>query len=934
MIYREHFVEIFVNGHKLDLESQESLNLRFNNVMYDPEKISSTQSEYSFEFSVPSTPNNDSVFDYANNLSKLNKFHMRWDAEVYADGDIIFEGTLTLNSYGDKKYNCNLVSVKVYSLDDIFGDAVMTEIPWYIPFDGSSTINQYNNDNSSKVVFPLVSYGAFQKSPYNSDSVAKDYTSKFDLDEWNRWYIESFAPSLNMLETVKKAFEWKGYNVMGNAFDNVVLKEIFCSTNLANEQSPTYNLGNPKFGSVSLRTTYVSNSVGYAQDLKFPYYRLSGYLDLLNPDAEIQNEKWNFPSVQLYDLLNGGNVNVTNTSYMYQPNEHIIVIPADGFYKIEMSVNGRLNTTGNITASQWVRTNYPYNDIDEVDVTFPVDMKTTAPFEIQLVKNYDDNLELIKGKYNLTYFDGNPSHRTYGSGSSNRNNTMTAFPHEKMGSSPWYMPPTKINGLGDNGSYWVTDTTLGYMPLDGDIMAYDSAVSPIFICGFTTMGNDNGVGTASVMKNGYSWSKSYSEQNYAFYTQQGYEIGELIGISTNPTTYQRNEYIESPVPTFTQGSNWMQGRICCMVYLNKNDVLQLYGVQRDYATTGGVRTNYSVTYDVSLNITAASPKSYAVLKDLNYGYNSPTDYDVDLKVTNFLNKETKVSDWIQGIIDAYNLEMIQNGNNVELNVKRKFNNGLMPVVDIDDRVNSAEAKASMIEYPKSMAIMYKIDTDEWGFEKSVTPQSKLNDDDWKDYGDSGFTVVKLNDDSYVTAKSDKQLQFSYTWYDNFKWYPVDSSFNKTSSNYTTIRIPVISKYSYMIDGYDYTESMKKDGYGQPQRFWFRPTSTNSYVWTRTYPTESITIFEPQNLLNSDGAYLNLSYKVTEQSLLTEYFNLTPYLASNYVTVEAYISPEEYKMIKNGALVHFDSDLYIPTEVSGYDATGFNPTEIKMIKKIQ
>ena len=137
----------------------------------------------------------------------------------------------------------------------------------------------------------------------------------------------------------------------------------------------------------------------------------------------------------------------------------------------------------------------------------------------------------------------------------------------------------------------------------------------------------------------------------------------------------------------------------------------------------------------------------------------------------------------------------------------------------------------------------------------------------------------------------------------------------------------------MIDGYDYEESMKHDGYGLSQRFWFKPKATTSYVWTRTYPTEMVQIYEPHNMWTNNIDYLNLSYKVTEPSLLKRYFNITPYLASNYVTVEVYLSPDEYKMIKNGAMVRFDSDLYIPVEISGYDPTNNDKTTLKMIKKL-
>lgn len=138
----------------------------------------------------------------------------------------------------------------------------------------------------------------------------------------------------------------------------------------------------------------------------------------------------------------------------------------------------------------------------------------------------------------------------------------------------------------------------------------------------------------------------------------------------------------------------------------------------------------------------------------------------------------------------------------------------------------------------------------------------------------------------------------------------------------------------MIDGYDYDESMKHDGYGQPQRFWFRPVGTMAFVWTRTYPPEKIEIFEPSNIWEwpQKNLYCNLSYKTTEPSLL-QYFNITPYLASNYVIVDVYLNPEEYKMVKNGSMVHFDSDLYYVVEVNGYDPTGNNPTELKMIKKV-
>ena len=212
----------------------------------------------------------------------------------------------------------------------------------------------------------------------------------------------------------------------------------------------------------------------------------------------------------------------------------------------------------------------------------------------------------------------------------------------------------------------------------------------------------------------------------------------------------------------------------------------------------------------------------------------------------------------------------------------------------------------------------------------------MNEADWKKYIDSGYTVIALNDDSYVTNTSDKNLQFSYTWYDNFTWNEVNEQGTQQDVE-VVLRMPVISKFTYMIDGYDYEESMKHDGYGLTQRFWFKPqpvqyssegANVNTYIWTSSYPKEKVDLYIPAN--EKDG--VNLSYKTTENSLLNR-FNITPYLGSNYVIVDVYLSPEEYKAIKGGCYIRFDSDLYLPVEINGYDCTGANPTELKLIKKV-
>ena len=981
MVYKSHYVELFVNGHRVELESQDSVNVRFNNVLFDPTKISSTQAEYSFEFELPCTPVNNKIFDYANDLAKLNKFRPRWDAELYADGNLIFSGTLTLNSVKDRMYNVNLVSVKVNSLDDIFGEAVMTDIKinpdgdkWEIPFNGAGfetspyTIDYYNKEcaegRNSEVCFPLISYGVFEKDPVYNDDVGSTYTSKYDLDKYNRWYVESFFPSISMLETMKKAFEWKGYSVGGDAFQDSLLKEVFMSTNLADGQDPTYNLANPKFGKLELEVGWETpiNGSAYTQSLDFPYFRVGG---VMKSDGKCDGSQFNFSDVQLYDMLSEGNVTVANSSYLYQPNEHIIVIPADGFYKITLSGETHISTAQtSFQANQWYMgyITEPTESLNMGEVEIPVSMRKYMPVEIQLVRNYDDNLELIKGENNFYLYNGVPGHDTF-AGHINHLNMTTTYPHEKPGCAYRYVEDHSLVGYADGWTYalptnmsrfgaednkalydYSEGNNVSYLFNDGDIMAYDPAVSPIFICGFSSMGNENGGGCASVIKNGYSWSQTVSERYDSFYPQYGNwksntsfitnSYGRKIpswNLTTLITTHNQNTYNGS-FNYYSSNENAMRGQIQCMVKLNKGDVLQLYAVQREY-THDNDQCQYKIYADYKLTIEAASPKSYEALLG-KFDYNSPSQFDTNLNLANFFNKEKKVSEWIQNCIDAFNLELIQDNKSVIINTRRKYVFDAT-AVDVDNRVNSNEAESSAIDYPRSMAVKYKINEDEWGFERSAVEnagegESVLDRDDWKKYADSGYSEIILNDDTYVTNKSEKSLQYSYTWYWDFNWYEVDVDGQQNPyRDPVVLRIPCISKFQYMVDGYGYEESMKHDGYNLPQRFWFRPKPTECYVYTETYPKEMITIYTTENEYNG----INLSYKNTERSLLTEFFNISAYLSSNYVEIEVYLTPDEYNRLKNGALVRFDKDLYWVVSIDGYSPTGNDPTTIKIMKKV-
>ena len=967
MVSNTHYIELYINRKLVELESQESLHLRMNSVLFNPARTSTKQAEYSFSFDIPSTPINDKILDYANNLSKINKFHARYSAQVYSDGNLIFDGSLTIKSYDgkDKMYNCNLVNIKINTLEEIFDEDVLTDVKWYVDFDGASTINSVNADLSTKYYFPLVSYGAFQKQPLQADAddpALDKYSSIYQIDSTNKWWLSSFYPSLNMLEEVKKCFEWKGYTVGGDAFSDPILSEIYLSTNLAEDYNPTYNVGNQKFGRLSLGVTWSGSSNPHSafeasyngtQELKFPYYPATDGMSSLEYNQETSEyyfkeneiELWNFSEILKTHILGAGDVTIDSASTMYDLEGNYIRIPADGLYKISMEGTVHLTQTDDITAEQYVHewnshTTAMTSSASSKVITFHPSMRITTPIEIQLVKNEDDNIELIKGKNNLRINDGYPDNETeMGQGRlSNYFNYKSCFPHEQIG----YSTITKWKQIPDaSTSFWFGN--LGYIYEDGEYMCYDPVVSPAFICGMTTMGNKEGGGTTAVIKNGYSWSRTYSERTDSWYYQQGY-----LSYSYNSTTgnfeYERtnfnaNSFPNNPHPYFYQTGPLASFKTYAMVWLKKDDILNLLAVRRNY-WCGTTQVSYSCEANVHLDIEAISSKNIFTAQATNVGWNTPTEFSNKLNLMEFTNKDVKVSEWLKNIQTAFNLSYEMNGNTVDVNINKGIKKNILNAVDIDDRVNSNNVESEYISYPKEMSIKFKIDTNEYGFKASV-PLEHINDDDWKNWGESGYTIIKLNDDSYETSSQKTNTQFSYTWYES-KFYTQYTSLSE--KKYFTI--PVISKDEYFIDGYNYIEMQKHRGYQLSQRFWFRPKTSlgletecfyivNDYYlyqpinWNHPIPqAETVDPYGTEPMLNG----FNLSYKDTETSIATEYFNIHPMLSSNYVNVETFLNPMEYIQIKGGALVHFDSDLYYTSEISGYDPSGANPTKLKLIKK--
>lgn len=369
-----------------------------------------------------------------------------------------------------------------------------------------------------------------------------------------------------------------------------------------------------------------------------------------------------------------------------------------------------------------------------------------------------------------------------------------------------------------------------------------------------------------------------------------------------------------------------KGKVTCIMQLNKNDIISLKCVEKYYPQREGSRgiTYYDVKLTGSIQFEAFAPNAERVVASSTLNWNDESKFDVNLNLGNFLNAEEKQSDFVNNFIKAFNLSYKQEGNVVYLNKQSTdFNQPISPV-DIDNRINSNEAETESIDYPTYMQVKFSIDDEEAGFYDSV-PSDKINLDDWKNYADIGSEKVILveNNDSKAEEIS---LNTSYTWYTTFQYIQYDNDGNKIGSK--NIQLPIISKDEYMIEGYAYEDSMKVDGKGLKQRWWFRQPVDNSI---NLYLVNGDDILTTIPIGVKDDFLLN--YNNDDNTLLTRYFNIISMGNSNYVNIECYLSPLEYKIIKNGGLIKFDDDIYIVSEISGYDPTGNNKTKLTLIKKV-
>ena len=986
MLNNQHSVSIIVNGEMVDIYSQEKLNLRINNVVFDPVSISTRTGEYSFSFELPATTKNNRIFNYANNSAKLNKFNTKYECEVIADGITIFNGVLRLTDTQTNNYKCNLVNIKVYNVNDIFGDMVMSDLDWQVDFNGTSTINGVNGWYESGYYFPLVCYGAFQKDPkatYNGE--INEYSDLTTIDYYNKWYWESFHPSLNLLEVVKRLFRQRGYNVSGDIFNDKAMKMIYMSEFIDSSQDPFYNINKSEIGDLHIAGSYSNVGMTNGRTMnnsssstfggrQFTNAVIGSYQDLTFPKELVYDDTYQWDRICWYDVFatNTGserhNFTVPPTNnYIYRQNaptstSGFIYIPADGLYTIELTVDNVSIADEQSTDITYMKKEYRYEDRESkiVEVEVPLEKNfNSMPVEIHLLRNsnetelintVDENYlqyphEMDYTKYKEiqiatggTSSSGHSSGGGYGGGGGtfgNGRRTGTGQSGRRPESSS--STTTTSNGnFGGNRSAAVIPDELYYTP-KGSTIAYDPYANPNFICGFSTLNE-----SCAVIKNGVSWNSTISDFNQSHYRNNGYIKRTKQGTETQ-SDYNKNT-LNCPNTDYfsTTGTYTRSGKVTCVVELKKNDILYLelitrfyYDIKRTYHNVHGHGTSsstsdgtYRVSFNYDIKVTPYTNKTDQYINAQNMPYLPSEEvkkngWGTKLRLGNFLNNKEKAADFVNNFIKSFNLEYIQNGTNIILNKAKKV---IIPLnyVDLDDRVNTDNITFQRIDYPNTMQVKWSIDYDEAGAYRSIDTVEHQGASNWKDYVDIGSDKIVM-DTTNENVDSSIESKFAYTWYEDFTYKDFDRQTFEENGHIVNMRLPLIAKDENFIVQND--DAMKHDGLSLKQRLWFRDQETQETF--RMWNGDEVVITIPSETY---WDYV-LNYKQEIGSMVDKYFNIIPMVDSNYAIVDTYLTPFEYNMLKNGAMVRIDNDLYIVSEIQGYDCTGNNLTNLKLIKVI-
>jgi len=232
-------IRIIVYDQELDYIKAEDLGIKFNRVVDDLNNLSNRFGDFSYNFKLPRTKNNSTIFQYADAHGRKNIFKPNRDlpCTVYNNDRLLLDGVISLESITDDAFVCTFYS-KLKEFADLIEDKNLRDLEFdEITFDYEDTIvnhinANYANSDDTIWQFPFIYYGTVF-TPYDTYEGKQDFNGDdFDQDTFprqqyyyamntvsgnssNRYYIHQFPPVFYVVRILEQIFTDAGWTIGG-----------------------------------------------------------------------------------------------------------------------------------------------------------------------------------------------------------------------------------------------------------------------------------------------------------------------------------------------------------------------------------------------------------------------------------------------------------------------------------------------------------------------------------------------------------------------------------------------------------------------------------------------------------------------------------------------------------------------------------------------
>jgi hypothetical protein len=859
--------ELYIDGRMCDLT--DNFSVRLNRQLINPGELSAKDAQYSYSVTLPITSANNEIFGFANIEETRGKFVRMYIAELIAGGVRIFMGNFRLSEISERAYKGNLVIPAPKTVKDVFNGITWKDLTGHwLPFDSLATsVSRYNRAAATepqKAIFPYVLYGVLPKRAINGI-----YSDRNVWDDSTIFSIDNMPPSVNVLMLLREAFSKKGFQLNGNVFSDLRLRELYLSHKDDGKQGLPWNYRSN--GRIKVEGTW-QNAVPTNCVAKDSHCEKAARISRHEPNLNVFEVMSGSNSIISHKEDPGGNLIPTHYENGRPGNAGArIVVPISGYYKIEFAASLAILYRG---AGSCVMKDQDTGVTYEEAITSTLKKKQ---IEIRLTRTPDADLssEKLDGTFCRDNLPQSPE------------DDERYYPRVTDGKSVHLIDAAQDKNIITGFSFGVGDpfgeNADRSNPMDSrDIPSQTQIASPFLSWDVDAAGSDRPL--VIVPSPGYMRVNS-----------------EGIGLETDK---YKVALVNTPVSyDLVSGDRTARGKVCAIAWLNRGEVLSIISVS--YPAI------YSINYSLELTPFRSDKdwipgyyREQGKLPTLDWN-DSPTFESDRIDLFKFMPQEDKVDDWITEFCKAFNLRLSQTGNDTfSLDTKptRKSYDGsyvdLDGVTSVRDRVNTP------LGLPSLYKLGFTVDMEEEGY-------FLTNDDGGGEYS-TGATEEKI-----IEQKS----KFSYNWFKDIIW--------KGDIGSVTLPLPIISKHDVWVNEMPYSEAQGKSYTDLAPRFWLYGGLLNDLGASFTFNGDSVAVAKVTN----SNDLITLDYKGGKLSILDRFFTLLITGSSHYTKVEGYLSPAQYEALNGTTYAMFNGDLYYIAELSGYDPSGRNKTEIKLIRKI-